>query len=189
MENTASIWFYTFSTVAQVMAALVGLFAVFVVYKIQDFSSKLDSLRHNILVMLPYVSSNTADFKGFTKGQLLELDDFQLLERFKNLLEHIESHPNLRTVPDSFCSKDSFELFEKLINLKRDILQQLKNSIFNSFGTIAISVVCLVSTDLVISHQYIRNIILTLFLGLFLVSLWAIGTSIYSIAMDSVGKK
>jgi len=177
------IWFYTFSSAAQVMAALVGLFAVFVVYKIQDFSQLINEARSALSRLLPYVSANIGGGQ-IPAHVMMEMSDEETLEKFAEILA-------LHTRNNSFNSTErvgnmtftvddtTYDYCFKLINKKKRILQRLLFVLIVCLGTIALSLASLVATNLLANPL---NLWLSLLL--FLLCLIEIGRGTYDITRE-----
>jgi hypothetical protein len=181
MENLPNIWFYTFSTVAQVMAASVGLFAVFVVYRIQDFSNELDMSRQRIVSMLSYVSANTEGFDNINKKDLVLGDDFLILRSFRSLLDYVRENPGKLNIIQIGFDEDAYEFFEGLVLLKEDILLQLKEVVTFGFGIIIISVLLLAGTELTITKKVWSYSLIAGVTALFVLAMYVLGRGIYRI--------
>lgn len=178
----ASIWFYTFSTVAQVMAALVGLFAIFAVYKMQDFGDILESLRKKFVGVISHASSNTDDYDSIAYEEALAMDDRTLLMHVNQLLGLYTDPRTPQKVKVNELTRENRDLFHNLIATKRSILWKLASTLSLSLIAIALSVLALVTTNYFISHNY-ANCFLIGFFIYFAFCLLYMGREIYQIAI------
>lgn len=182
----SNIWFYTYSTSAQVIAALVGLFAVFVVYKIQNSSSALSEAKLALSRLLPYVSPNSGG-ERFTQERMAEMDEKEMLQIFGELLvlrgsenevffQYIEQvGENRYSINDT-----TYNYFSKLVKKKSDILEKLIYMLLLSFFSISISICSLVFYYPL--HQIEHYVLFTVIL--FLATLFFIGKYIYDITVE-----
>lgn len=184
----ANIWFYTFSTSAQVMASLVGLFAVFVVYKIQDFGELLSWTRDATVSLVTNVGANTSNYIAVKIQDTVTMNDEELLKKFRELLDIKLSEPDRIKVDPSISimgmgsyalNEDSFNLFNRLVVKKKSILSQLKKTLVLSFIIIALSILALVMTCIVSSIFVLWGFTL-----LFLCTLFEIARGIYDVAIQ-----
>jgi hypothetical protein len=182
-----NIWFYTFSTAAQVMAALAGLFAVFVVYKIQDFSQLIKDVRSSLSRLIPYTSANTGG-DTISKQQVLDMSDRELVMTVAELLV-LETSQNTaffggssETVDGTTIAVNSstYDYFRALVDRKERILKRLIFVLGLSLGTICICLISLVLTDVLSKLEWF----IWVCLALFIYTLWTIGIDIYKITLE-----
>jgi hypothetical protein len=178
------IWFYTFSTAAQVMAALVGLFAVFVVYKIQDFSQVLGEARSALSSIIPYFSANTKGYELITVQDFVHLSDKEILQTFAELLalKSFTSSNYYTTIGRISFSLDdtTYDYFARLVNKKSRILRRLLIVLILCLSAIALSLIALMLTAYLITLGWFIWIACLLFLY----CLWAIGSGVYEITIE-----
>ncbi len=181
-----NIWFYTFSTSAQVMASLVGLFAVFVVYKIQEFSDLLSETREATIKLVTYLGANTKDYEPVLLHSTVSMSDTVLLKKFRELVEIKETEPDRLNGVDQTIflgtiaytlNEASLNFFGGLVYKKQQITGQLKKTLVLSFTVIAISISALIATSLIIGY-----VSLLIFGILFLYTLFDIARGIYLVA-------
>lgn len=180
-----NIWFYTFSTSAQVMAALVGLFAVFVVYKMQEFSGLLSETREATVKLLTHISANTKDYDIIKGNDTISMSDAELLKKLHELVNIQEKEPQrIQAGQTIFLSEIAYTLdqsscdfFSRLIARKQNILKQLKKTLILCFIVIALSVLFLVMTDLILHKLFLYGFVI-----LFLYVLFVIARGIYNVA-------
>ncbi len=177
----ASIWFYTFSTVAQVMAALIGLFAIFVVYKMQDFGDTLESIRKKFVGAISHASSNTDDYESITYEEAVTMDDAELLRHMNQLLAIYTDPEKPQKVTVIELTRENRDLFHTLIHTKRSILNSLAVILVLSLIAIAVSVLALVMTSFFITQGYASSFMVA-FSIYFLFCLIYMGKGIYQIA-------
>ncbi|MEO6536248.1 MAG: hypothetical protein ABIT47_01015 [Candidatus Paceibacterota bacterium] len=178
----ASIWFYTFSTAAQVMAGLVGLFAVFVVYKIQDFGDILETMRKQFVNAISHASSNTDDYDSITYEEALEMDDATVLYHTNKLLGLYSDAEREQKMKTPHLTRENRDLFQTLITTKRSILRWLAVTLVLSLIAIALSLFALIATNYFIVHNFEMTFQVLFFLY-FLFCLIYMGLGIYKIAI------
>ena len=84
-----NIWFYALSTSAQVIAAIYGLTAVFVVYKIQTIEPAYSEVKNALRKITTGFNSKYGDHNNL--DDILKLDtDQQVVDSFKDALERSE---------------------------------------------------------------------------------------------------
>ena len=152
-----NVWYYTLSTSAQVLAALAGLFAVFVVYKIQSMSNTIVNY-----------SGHHPDYKDkrLVLQEIILLADDSVLIKLDYFLSHYEKLSNEERVNlyvnnggssplygINYCfDRYTYNLYKNLLSEKRDIIRRLSKIIILSFLTISICLLFLVFSF------YINNI-------------------------------
>lgn len=183
-----NVWYYTLSTIAQVLAAVTGLFAVFVVWKVQESSVLLTEFRSASIRMLSYVSSNIKDYTPHTLQELFFTSDKNILVIFKKILD-IKNESGL-SVNESIRSnilalhysidENTYLFYKDLVDKKDSIIQDLKNILILNFLTIVGSVMALIFSVKVTYNTYI------LYLVFFftVLCLFKIGYGIYSISKE-----
>lgn len=180
----SSIWFYTFSTAAQVMAALIGLFAVFVVYKIQDSSQLLNDARFALSRLLPYVSGNTPGAATITREEVVLSSDKEILQLFAGLLlfEGAGLFAGSETIGNiTFLSNSTtYHYVSGLVNRKTRILSKLVFTLALSFCAIALSLIALVCTSVLTPLGWFIWLALVLFLACLVV----IAVNTYQITLE-----
>ncbi len=182
----SNIWFYTFSTLAQSMAALVGLFALFVVYKIQDFSGLLSQVREAVIEMVANYGANTRGYQKVLRVQdAFKLNDDEILVRMNEIIEILETDPQRVTTSSTarigafFVTMDrhSFQFYKNLVTKRELILQSLRRVLILSLSCIAVSILALAMTKWLVIFSCVIWAT-TLF---FLFCLFEIGRGIYKI--------
>jgi hypothetical protein len=185
IDMDSSIWFYTFSTSAQVMAALVGLFAVFIVYKIQEFSSNLSQARDATVMILTYVGANTKGYTALKIDETVSMSDDEIILKFRELLDIKNSEPDRMSASQTVhlgvinyeINEISYTFYNGLVQKKNLILNELKKILILSFTVITISVLAIIGTDYLIC-----NWLLFVFGILFVYVLYAIVSGVYKVA-------
>lgn len=181
MGTDLNIWFYTFSTAAQVMAALAGLLAVFVVYKIEDSSDDLTSLRNTVRNQVHDISQNTDKYESIHFDATVSMPDQLLLKHFSALLKILEVDPNdEKFARDPKVVRRYYTQFLHLVTTKRRILTDLKQILAMSFSAIALSLTALVFTEFLIQANAFAVLVSSLIFFSF--CLYIIGNRIYRIA-------
>ncbi len=176
----ANIWFYTFSTVAQVVAALIGLFAVFVVYKMQDFGDVLESVRKKFVSIVSYASGNTDDYPSIPYEQALVMSDSILLGHITKLLD-IFHNPQKPQIPVEGLTQENHDLFKTLVATKRTILRKFAITLILSLIAIALSVLALILASVFIGSGY-EALFQLGFFTYFVFCLGYMGVGVYQIA-------
>lgn len=159
----SNIWFYTFSASSQVMAALVGLFAIFVVYKIQEFSTLLYEVREATIRILTYSSANTENYTNIQTHETVSMTDFQLLNKFEELLNIKLSEPERVSARETIhmgtisytLNQLSFDFFKRLVTKKVEILKRLKRNLILSFFVIFVAILALVLTEVIFCELFL----------------------------------
>jgi hypothetical protein len=184
-----NIWFYTLSTSAQVLAALAGLFAVFVVWKIQDFEKILSETRLAVIKLLSFIGPNTKDFKTTSLEVLYSMSDSNILERFSELVKIKINEPLRVGVHQTISSDnlisysiDSFteNLYRVHINKKLEILHKLKFILILNFCVISACVIALTFSKIILC----KEIVLIIIMVAVLFCLYSIGQGIYKITSE-----
>jgi len=186
--DISSIWFYTFSTSAQVMAALVGLFAVFVVYKIQDFGETLTQTRYAAIRIITYSSANTKDYTRVFKQDTVSMSDFQILEKFSELLKIKQEEPQRISASENFSIEtinyalddQTYFFYQTLVLKRQNILSQFKLVLILTLASVALSLIALVMTNFLI----IYNFFIWSALVFFIFCLFIIGKGVYQITLE-----
>jgi len=158
MDN--NIWFYTLSTISQTTAAIIGLFAVFVVFKMDKINKSITDLRGPIIHMI----SNGESMK------YLQISNQQV---YSEALKFFEKTPSARSafgwtsdeVGPITINRDNIYIFKDLIEKKENILSKLKWSIFFCTASIILSIYLLTFSTFFIIYNYI--ILPTLFIVTF----------------------
>ncbi|HVV14915.1 MAG TPA: hypothetical protein VHD55_00720 [Candidatus Paceibacterota bacterium] len=182
-----NIWFYTFSTAAQVMAALAGLFAVFVVYKIQDFSQLIKDARSSLSRLIPYNSANTGG-DTISKQEVLDMTDRELVTTLAELLvletsqngAFFSGHSETIDGTTIAVNSNTYDYFAALVDKKERILKRLIFVLGLSLGTICVCLVSLVLIDVLSKFEWF----IWMCLALFIYTLWTIGMDIYKITLE-----
>ena len=138
MDNNT--WFYTLSTIAQVMAAIAGLFAVFVVFRTDKLNNHLTEFRAMVV--------GAVHIDGH---QVFQMPDKDLLQKGREYLESEVAKNESMSFSGELGSftfgKETLDIFEKLNNGKDDILNKLKWAIVLSLSCISVSIGFLVWSD------------------------------------------
>jgi len=186
MEN---IWFYTLSTSAQVLAALAGLFAVFVVWRVQSFEKILSDMRLAIIKIVSYISGNTNNYNRITVEDLYLMSDLEILKKFSELLSIKISEPKRITVlPYNVegsnlifysLDKPTETLYKNNINKKLSALKELRKILIVNFCVISVCLLALNFSNIICS----KFLILTIICATVLYCLYLIGNGIYRITI------
>lgn len=182
----ANIWFYTFSTAAQVMAALAGLFAVFVVYKIQDFSGLISDARSSLARLMSYTSPNVGG-DPITVEDITQMGDREMVMTLAELLVlqtpqngHFFTGNSERVGNINFSvSGHTYDYFSALVQKKEQILRRLIFVLALSLGAIGVALTALVMTNYLLDFKWF----IWAALALFLFTLGVIGKNIYDITI------
>jgi hypothetical protein len=184
-----NIWFYTFSTAAQVMASIVGLFAVFVVYKIQDFSGLLSNTREALIKIIVDDGANVKGYQFAIRAQdALKLSDLDILNKFHELVQIKETQPDRIGSTTTLhvgmtymqLNSHTYSFFYNLVQKRRVIFAKLRIVLIYSLGCVALSLIALVMKDTLIGCSYFIWFSLLAFLG----CLAVVGRGIYDIALQ-----
>ena len=129
-QEIASSFYYTFSTISQTLASMVGLLGAFSLFSSQLLDTELFNTA-NVLFTY-YMESN------------LKLPSPTLLEtkNFTEFLNYIKSHPK----PTNIHFEPRFERFEILLNRKLKLVKDLKYSLLLTSVVVTISVIFIMLT-------------------------------------------
>ncbi|MCF7865311.1 MAG: hypothetical protein K9M11_02290 [Candidatus Pacebacteria bacterium] len=184
-----NIWFYTLSTSAQVLAALAGLFAVFVVWKIQDFEKILSETRLAVIKLYSYAAANTKDYEPISLGVLYTMPDSKILRKFSELVKIKTNDPSRVGIQSTVRSDtlinysiDFFteNLYREHINKKSDILGKLKFILIFNFCVISVCIISLAFSN----HIFCKETVLFIITATVLFCLYSIGQGIYKITSE-----
>lgn len=183
MEN---IWFYTLSTSAQVLAALAGLFAVFVVWKIQNSEKILSDMRSAIIKIVSDISGNTNNYNRISAENLYSMSDSEILKKFSELLSIKTSEPS-RITSLSYIEgnnlitytldKPTETLYKNNIDKRLSTLKELKIILIVNFSVISMCLLELTFSSII----YSKFITLIIICAAVLYCLYLIGSGIYRI--------
>lgn len=130
-------WYYTLSTSAQVLAALAGLFAVFVVYKIQSTQVLFDDTK---IAFMKLIDRYSSIIEGYVHIRFIDMhfwDHEKLLEKVKEINQIKNNNPEklkaiIPGVPHNQFSYDisdeEVEYYENLLGKRKEILKLLKSN-------------------------------------------------------------
>ena len=175
MDN---IWFYTLSTSAQVLAALAGLFAVFVVWRIQGFDKILLDTRNEIITRLDSLVGNTQGYKRVPIENLYLMPDLEILTEFSKLISYIDKLPADQVgTPINTLDRLKKITYQNYIDKKLNILKSLQNILFVNILVIAVCIFVLTFSSIITSKfNILRFVSCLVFCCLYL-----IGEAIYKI--------
>ncbi|MFA6306244.1 MAG: hypothetical protein WCV70_00250 [Patescibacteria group bacterium] len=191
MTELVNIWFYTLSTSAQVLAALVGLFAVFVVYKLQGLSSSLEDVRNITVKILSHFSLNTTDFTKYSEEMLGVKSDRELILVFNKILEVRDKEPDKLGIKSYPIKSNLFQekyynlnnetktYYEKKVELKEDIYKRLKESLIFGFILISVCILELSFTNYLVNFKvlFFTSIAIVLYMISILKNIYLISAS------------
>lgn len=182
-----NIWFYTLSTSAQVLSALAGLFAVFVVWKIQEFEKIFSETRLSIIKIISTISGSTKNYDHIKPENLYFMLDLQILDKFSELLSIKNSEPN-RISASHFITHESLvrytldeftkKFYADQINKRSKIFFDLKKVLIINFLVISLCILALTFS----ANIFYKNYILIFISILVLYCLYLISSSIYKIS-------
>ena len=160
-----NVWFYTLSSTSQVLAAIVGIFAVLVVYKLQGLKPFLQEARFALIKIIPYISRNLKKESDARKKICyseieLEICSYEeICEKFEILLSELKRDGNqfeVKTHPvksSLFSEKfydindDTMRFFRTLVGQQKEIFARLKVTTFLGFILITFGLFGIVLTD------------------------------------------
>jgi hypothetical protein len=143
---TSNTWYYSLSTIAQTLAALTGLFAVFVVFKIQSMLPMLEDARLAFMRLIDNYSGAISGYwkKGFE--ELHFLSEGEILKEVKKINQiKKESPERLKVIiPGSpsiafrglgyDINDEGIFYYENLLSKKKLVVQMfLVNFLYNLF--------------------------------------------------------
>lgn len=136
----SNIWFYSLSTSAQVVGALVGLYAVFVVSKISAINAVTDELNRylNTLLLIYWEGDSNINENMLQGGSYKEKLDFLN----KNLKQKRESSPE-PTFSNTKESLQKLELANRYADELRKISRNLIAVLLWGFAVITFDIGCL----------------------------------------------
>ncbi len=151
----ANIWFYTLSTLAQVMAAFVALFGIFVVFSLDKLQGEINAIRKQCIEAFNVItnhgneenrkfcckyklSKESGAYPRFSDSNILEITSEAFKNR-SNLTGGAWQQGNVHT------GKETLETFSYLLEKKRLVLHSLRKSLVFGIAPIIISLVLLAS--------------------------------------------
>jgi hypothetical protein len=188
------VWFYTFSTSAQVLAALTGLYAVFVVYRMQDVTPRLNTIKRAVSNLLLEASAHAfepikkelylesiylytlkSNLELKTMFEMLLKFDPVLIPRINAILYSSNEGESLR------INKETLKKFEDQIKFRNELLRSLLITLITNLVTIFYCIMLLTFTADVFKQSYhcLPKILLIINLVLVASSLIYTGYSIY----------
>jgi len=182
----SNIWFHTFGTAAQVMASLVGLFAVFVVYKIQEFGQLITEARLALHRIFNHFSVNTGDCETLKIQDLVQMTDIQILKKFDELLAlriQGKSTGEMTTSVNQITygiDNATYDYFNQLVTKKVKILKELVTILSFSFTSIVVALVAPVFTNVLLPNVYFFYFALSFFI----LTLFVTVRGIYEITLE-----
>lgn len=185
--NLDNVWFYTLSTSAQVLAALTGLFAVFVVYKIQTITPTLEDIRGGISNLInSYTASHRERLEVVLYNHEVMLwNDHAILNKFNLLIEDEEALPEETkkfigsggqhpiTGINYQLNHVTRNLYQKVLQQKDDVLYELKKNLLINSIAILNCVLLLTFTNLFKDNTCIMYVLLYINLLLFAFALYS----------------
>lgn len=182
-----NVWFYTLSTSAQVLAALTGLFAVFVVYKIQTITPTLEDIRGGISNLInSYTASHRERLEVVLYNHEVMLwNDHAILNKFNLLIEDEEALPEETkkfigsggqhpiTGINYQLNRVTRNLYQKVLQQKDDVLYELKKNLLINSIAILNCVLLLTFTNLFKDNTCIMYVLLCINLLSFAFALYS----------------
>jgi hypothetical protein len=161
------VWFSTITTTTQVLAALVGLFAVFVVYKIQDTSRLFEDVKSGVArLVASYADLNPAYPENISLIDAILISDDELLVKFAAALKRHEgssAKSGSIAMADAGAdpttglrygfNRETHDIYKKMLDNRRDIIRELKFGIILSFLEIAFCIILLTLSSHVMSER------------------------------------
>ncbi|MDD2757814.1 MAG: hypothetical protein PHD72_00370 [Patescibacteria group bacterium] len=189
MDN--NIWFYTLSTSAQVLAALAGLFAVFVVWKIQDINASLSEIRIAIIDLVYKAIRCTSGCEAIDPLVLSKFTNKELLKKFselKNIRQLDPARSKAQFFPTQsktqgfsyFLDDTSESLFREAIEKKSSVQLRLRWVVGASLFVIMVCIAALTFTNYIPR----KELVLPLVELLVFYSLYALGVVIYDTVIE-----
>jgi glycerol uptake facilitator-like aquaporin len=143
MENAL---YYTFSTIAQTLAAAIALLAAFVLYRLQILSIALD--KHANVIREQY-------YEDFDKAWM---NSFIVKEEYQKLLDYTVKYPiDIGTDEQDSYVKDSLDQIKYFLPFKRSLLNHFYVALILTVGLILSSVVLLSITPSVNANENVRT--------------------------------
>lgn len=126
----ASSFYYSFSTISQTLASMVGLLGAFSLFNLQLLDTELFNSANTLFTY--YMESHGK----LPSPTLLET------KNFSDFLSYIKSHPK----PKNIHFEPRLERFENLLNKKFNLVKDLRYSLLLTSVVIAISIMFLMLT-------------------------------------------
>lgn len=171
-----NIWFYTLSSISQVLAATMGVFAVFVIFKLDKINEVIDEYKKFTFRAIPIEDKkNSYNYYELEIDKIIEMGEkFIKSEDFKN-----QAFGGNNEVGSFVFGENTILLLKKLISKKENIINKLKINLITSILTISASLFLLVFTQIFSEKNYL--IVLSIVLFGAISSLFYIGDSTYKI--------
>ncbi len=177
-------WYYTLSTIAQVFAAILGFYSIFVIFKVEKINVFIEELR-SILIRLiasaeTHKNINSAPKKSEVDEQtLIDLNNESLLKRAKSALriaKEMKMRVSYSSDRMSYRRMENIPLtFENELRRKKEVINSFKINLILLLFIVFFTIISLGSSNFV-NTNYLRNFIL--FLSIFLSIIVSISFSI-----------
>jgi len=165
LDNT---WYYTLSTTAQVFAAILGLYSVFVIFKIERINEFIEELRSVLINIIASVETqkNIKPGKRIVDEQtLIVLSNEELLLRLEQnikVAKEIGMSMSFKTDRVAYSSMENIPLtFKYEITRKNEVLSYFKVNLFTMFWVILFPLISL-GFSAFITTIYLKDTILAL---------------------------
>ncbi|MFA5967135.1 MAG: hypothetical protein WC805_01275 [Patescibacteria group bacterium] len=171
-----NIWFYTLSSISQVMAAIVALFGVFSVYKLGIIDKEINDYRNRAveLIMATGVTNQSDAQLQYLKSNK------QILKEFEQALEKASQEGKVSlSFGRDHVNQNTYNLFDTWVQLRDLVLSRLVNSIKLTLLPLVFSIMLLA-----IPLELIQNPlnILWVIASLAVIGVLYIGVSIWEIS-------
>ena len=189
LDNT---WYYTLSTTAQVFAAIMGLYSVFVIFKIEKINEFLEELRSILINIIASVEThkniNSKPKKELIDEQtLIKLSDEELLDRVRldiNMAKEIQMSMSFKSDRVAYRQMENIPLtFEHEIHRKKEVLSSFKLNLITMFCVVLFSLVVLGGSSFV-DTNCLKNTLLTLNIAFVIIASFILAKSILKIVKE-----
>jgi|GEM_PF-6220367 len=149
-------WYHTLSTISQVLAATIGLYAIFIIFKIEkinEFIEELRSIAINIIASVEtHQNINSNPKKPMIDEQTLIIhSNRELMREAKEAIDtahKIGMSMSYSAEKTSYRNMENIPLtFEREVLKKERVIKSLKFNFILSFITILISIILLIFSD------------------------------------------
>ena len=181
---SVDIWYYTLSTIAQTLASLLGLAAVFCVLRLQSLSKNIQDFKGraiNILrirsLCMPEFKNNSPTFKDETNKILEELREFNLNYKVKyravsgmdEMINEMAAKKYFQIAPDDhdiYFIKDTFDNLDSFIDQRNEAMKFVRAPGLLAAVSIGLSITLLGLSDQISDQCLLFSIVILAILSL-----------------------
>jgi len=147
MDSLETALYYTFSTIAQTLAAAIALLAAFVLYRLQSINSGIEDSALNVQQSYPPAQSEL-------------LIPMLMQGRYQEIFDYSEKNPVPRPPGMSVYPSEKRVALGSLLRKKTEILRTIRRSFLATVILVALSVAVLAATPWISTNQTLSVITL-----------------------------